>query len=191
MFDSPDFDLAPYARASMPPSARRTYCSWGDAGWRSLLVQSFDPATEVADLPLPGVADLHLVLYVAGDVIMRTSAGGKPVRRRWVPGELELMVPGRAVVRDYRTTSAMRMIQVHIPSATVAGVAARLGGPPPDFEALSAAIGAGDPVVEQLVRALPAAGGADDFYAESASPGALSAAFLSHVGVRPSVYRKT
>ncbi|MGA6167005.1 helix-turn-helix domain-containing protein [Amycolatopsis magusensis] len=169
MFDSPDFDLAPYARASMPLSVRRTYCSWGDAGWRSLLVQSFDHAPEVAGLPLPGVADLHLVLYVAGDVAMRTSAGGKPVRRRWLPGELELMVPGRAVVRDYRTASAMRTIQVHIPSATVAGVAARLGGPPPDFEALSAALGAGDPVVEQLVRALPAASGADDLYAESAA----------------------
>ncbi|WP_335645142.1 hypothetical protein [Amycolatopsis albispora] len=84
---------------------------------------------------------------------MRTRAGGEPDDRRWGPGHLELMVPGRSEVRDYRSTSAMRTIQVHIPSATVERTAAHLGAP--DFEALSAALSAGDPVVEQLVRALP------------------------------------
>lgn len=169
MFDSPDFDLAPYADFDLPAYARRTYCSWDDAGWRSLLVQCFDHAPEADDLPLPGVCDLHLVLCVAGDVDMRTRADGKPVRRRWVPGNLELMVPGRPSTRDYRATSAMRTIQVHVPSATVDRAAAALGGSAPDFEALSAAVGAGDPVVEQLVRALPAAEGTHDLYAESAA----------------------
>lgn len=63
----------------------------------------------------------------------------------------------------------MRTIQVHIPSATVARAAARLGGSAPDFETLSAAVATADPVVEHLVRALPTAGGADDLYAESAA----------------------
>ncbi|MBB5958579.1 AraC family transcriptional regulator [Saccharothrix tamanrassetensis] len=169
MFDSPDFDLAPYAEFDVPAHVRRTYCSWGDAGWRSLLVQCFDHVPEADHLQLPGVSDLHLVLYVAGDVVMRTRADGKPDRRRRVPGNLELMVPGRASVRDYRATSGMRTIQVHIPSATVDRVATGLGGPEPDFEALSAAVDAGDPVVENLVRALPAADGTNDFYAESAA----------------------
>ncbi|MGW5648804.1 helix-turn-helix domain-containing protein [Saccharopolyspora sp. NPDC003752] len=168
MFDSPDFDLAPYAEFDTSELVRRTYCSWGDAGWRSLLVQCFDHAPEADHVPMPGVSDLHLVLFVAGDVATRTRAGGKPVRRRWVPGDLELMVPGRTSVRDYRAASAMRTIQVHIPSATVERAAAQLGGPGPDFEALSVAAGAGDPVVEQIIRALPAAGGANDLYAESA-----------------------
>lgn len=169
MFDSSDFDLAPYAGFDMPAYVRRTYCSWGEAGWRSLLVQCFDHVPEADHLPLPGVSDLHLVLYVTGDVVMRTRADGKPVRRRCVPGNLELMVPGRASVRDYRARSVMRTIQVHIPSATVDRAAAALGGSAPDFEALSAAVGVGDPVVEQLVRALPAADGANDLYAESAA----------------------
>ncbi len=168
VFDSPDFDLAPYAGFDMPAYVRRTYCSWGDAGWRSLLVQCFDHAPEADHLPLPAVSDLHLVLCVAGDVDMRTRADGKPVRRRWGPGNLELVVPRRASVRDYRTASALRTIQVHIPSATVERAAAELGAEP-DFEALSAAVDAGDPVVEQLVRALPAADGANDLYAESAA----------------------
>ncbi|WP_434451058.1 helix-turn-helix domain-containing protein [Lentzea sp. E54] len=167
MFDSPDFDLAPYAEWDTSALVRRTFCSWDDAGWRSLLVQCFDHAPEAEHIKLPGVADLHLVLYVAGDVVMRTRSGGKPVRR--VPGALELMVPGQDNVCDYRAASAMRTVQVHIPSATVARAAARLGGSAPDFERLSAAVASGDPVVGQLIRALPAAGGADDVYAESAA----------------------
>ncbi|WP_331769904.1 helix-turn-helix transcriptional regulator (plasmid) [Embleya sp. NBC_00888] len=168
MFDSPDFDLAPYADSDVS-AVRRTYCSWGEAGWRSLLVQCFDHAPEVDHLRLPGVCDLHLVLCVAGDTVMRTQSGGRAIRSRWLPGNLELVVPGRSSVRTYRTTSAMRTIQVHIPSATVDRAAAHLGGADPDFEALAAAAGAGDPVVEHLVRALPAAGGANDLYAESAA----------------------
>jgi AraC family transcriptional regulator len=170
VFDSPNFDLAPYAELDTSALVRRTFCSWDGAGWRSLPVQCFDHAPEADHVQLPGVSDLHLVLYVAGDVVMRTRSDGKPVRGRRVPGALELMVPGRETVRDYRTASAMRTIQVHIPSATVARAAARLGGSAPDFETLSAEVAAaGDPVVEHLVRALPAAGGVDDVYAESAA----------------------
>lgn len=169
MFDSLVLDLAPYAELDASSLVRRTFCSWSDAGWRSLLVQCFDHVPEADHVRLPGVSDLHLVLYVAGDVVMRTRSDGKPVRGRRVPGALELMVPGRESTRDYRTTSAMRTVQVHIPSATVARAAARLGGSAPDFETLSAAVAAGDPVVEHLIRALPAVGSADDLYAESAA----------------------
>ncbi|TDD80930.1 helix-turn-helix domain-containing protein [Actinomadura rubrisoli] len=227
----------------MAEYVRRTYCSWHDSGWRSLLVQSFAHARQAEALPLPGVSDLHLVLCTSGDAVMRTHDGGRASRRRWVPGRLELMLPGHPTVRSYHATSAMRSVQVHIPRATVERTAAELGGPAPDFEALSAALGTGDAVVEHLMRALPAARDAGDLYAESAaaflvthlltrtrdqpppgpehtavrkgiatmrerladtgltieqiaercgfsSPGSLSSAFLRHVGVRPSVYRK-
>ncbi|MBP2471209.1 AraC family transcriptional regulator [Crossiella equi] len=166
MFDTADFDLAPYAGLDVSASVRHTYRSWQDSGWRSLLVQCFEHAPEVEALPMPGVADLHLVLCVAGDVDLRTSDRG---RRRWVPGSLDLLVPGRATERGYRSRSPLRTVQVHIPSATVRATAAQLGGAEPDFEALSAAVAAGDPLVEHLVRALPAARGADDLYAETAA----------------------
>ena len=131
VFDAPDFDLAPYATFDPSALVRRTFCSWGDAGWRSLLVQSFDHAPQAEHVPLPGVADLHLILHVAGDAVMRTRSGGKPVHDRKAPGTLELVVPGRDSVRDYRASSAMRTVQVHNPSATVTRVATRLGGPAP------------------------------------------------------------
>ncbi|PXX71225.1 AraC family transcriptional regulator [Nocardia tenerifensis] len=153
----------------MPTYVRRTFCSWEVSEWRSLLVQSFEHASEVEALPMPAVADLHLVLCVAGDAVMRTHGSGGSERRRWVPGHLELMIPGRSITRDYRATSALRTIQVHLPAATAERTAAELDCGKPDFEALSAALGAGDPVVEHVLRALPQADVANDLYAESAA----------------------
>ncbi|MFC5825976.1 AraC family transcriptional regulator [Nonomuraea insulae] len=181
MFDSPDFDLASYAGFDTAAYVRHTYNSWDDAGWRSLLVQRFDHASEAEHLPLPAASDLHLVLCVAGNADMGLHTGGKPVRRRWVPGHLELMVPGRAASLSYRATSRLSTVQVHIPSPAVQRVTEALGGREPDFEALSAALTAGDPVVEQLLRSLPGAGGAGDLYAESAAA-FLATHLLTHGG---------
>ncbi|MDT0321752.1 AraC family transcriptional regulator [Streptomyces millisiae] len=170
MFDSSDFDLRPYAGFDMAGVVRRTYCSWSDAGWRSVLVQCFAHAPEAEALPLPGVADLHLVLCTGGEAVMRTThGGGRAAKRRWVSGRLELMVPGRSSVRSYRAASALRTVQVHVPRAVVERTAAELGGPGPDFEAMAAGLGGGDAVVEQVVRALPGAREAGDLYGESAA----------------------
>ncbi|GEB48414.1 MULTISPECIES: AraC family transcriptional regulator [Streptomyces] len=169
MFASSDFDLAPYAGLDTGEFVHRTYCSWEDAGWRSMLVQRFTHAREAESLPLPAASDLHLVLCTAGQTEMRTRDGGRTARRRWTPGRLELVLPGRATERSYRAESTLHTVQVHIPSGTVARTAAELGGSAPDFEALRAALASGDPLVEQLMRTLPAAADADDLYAESAA----------------------
>ncbi|MFI6922289.1 helix-turn-helix domain-containing protein [Nonomuraea spiralis] len=169
MFDSADFDLAPYAGLDTSAYVRHTYNSWDDAGWRSLLVQGFRHAPEAEHFPLPAVADLHLVLCVAGNADLRIRTDGRPVRRRWVPGHLELMVPGRAGSIGYRAAAGLSTVQVHVPARAVREAAAALGGREPDLEARAAALRAGDPVVEQLVRALPGRGAAGDLYAESAA----------------------
>jgi AraC family transcriptional regulator len=88
VFDSPDFDTSSYADFDTSVYVRHTYNSWDNAGWRSLLVQSFDHASEAEHLPLPAVSDLHIVLCVAGNADVRLYAGGRPVERRWVPGHL-------------------------------------------------------------------------------------------------------
>ncbi len=79
------------------------------------------------------------------------------------------MVPGRPTTRSYRTASTLRTTQVHVPRATVDRTAAQLGGGEPDYEALAARLGAGDAVVEHVLRALAAARDESDLYAESAA----------------------
>ena len=169
MFDSPDFDLAPYGDVDMAQYVRRSYCSWNDSDWSSLLVQCFAHARQVEDLHLPGTSDLHLVLCTAGQADMQVSSEGTSSKRRWTAGRLELMVPGRSTVRSYAATSALSTVQVHIPGAVIERTAAQLGGRQPDFEAISAGLGMGDPMLEHLVQSLPAHREAGDLYAESAA----------------------
>ncbi|GAA4535399.1 AraC family transcriptional regulator [Amycolatopsis samaneae] len=173
VFDSARFDLQPYVGFDMARYVRRTYCSWEDAGWQSLLVQRFDHVPVAEEMSLPAARDLHLVLPVSGRAVLETRDGGRPARRAWAPGRLELRLPDQAVLRGYRGDGAMRSVQVHLPRGTVDAAAEQLGAPVVDFEAMSASLAAGDPLLEEAVRALGFAGEADDVYAESA------AAFLS------------
>ncbi|GAB2847240.1 helix-turn-helix domain-containing protein [Lentzea nigeriaca] len=172
VFDSARFDMQPYVGFEMDRFVRRTFCSWEDAGWRSLLVQRFEHVPVAEDLALPGAADLHLVLPISGLAEMETRDGGRAVHDRWRPGRLQLGLPHQATVRRYRGDADMRSVQVHIPRDIVDSAVARLGGDVPDFEAMAASVG-GDPLIEEMVRALGSAGAADDLYAET------GAAFLT------------
>src|SRR5689334_5930139 len=107
VFDSARFDLRPYTGFAMDRYVRRTFCSWEQAGWRSLLVQRFEHVPVADDLALPGTADLHLVLPVSGRAEMETSDGSRAVRSTWVPGRLQLGVPHRPTLRRYRGDAAM------------------------------------------------------------------------------------
>ncbi|MGX1776932.1 helix-turn-helix domain-containing protein [Nocardia brasiliensis] len=179
VFDSTRFDLQPYAGFDFDSCVRRTYCSFEDAGWQSLLVQRFEHAPSVNHMPLPAAADLHLVLPLTGKAVMQTRNGGRSVRSTWLPGAIDAKLPGQATSVSYRGDGPMRSVQVHIPRNTVDAAAAQLGEQDVDFEAVSAALTQGDPLIEEVVRALAVPSGADDLYAESA------AAFLSmHLLVR-------
>ncbi|MEU3625382.1 AraC family transcriptional regulator [Amycolatopsis coloradensis] len=167
VFDSERFDLQPYAGFDMARYVRRTYCSWEDSGWQSLLVQRFEHVPVAEDLRMPAVADLHLVLPLSGRAVMETRGDGRWNRHRW--GRLELAVPGRPVSRRYRGDEAMRSLQVHVPGVTVESVAARLGGRAVDHEAMAASVAGGDPLLDELVRAVGNAREEDDLYAESAA----------------------
>jgi AraC family transcriptional regulator len=169
VFDSARFDLRPYAGFDMDRYVRRTFCSWQDLDWQSLLVQRFEHVPVAEDMALPGTADLHLVLPVSGRAEMETSDGGRAVRHPWVPGRLQLGIPHRPVVRRYRGDASMRSVQVHIPRDTIDSIAAQLGGEV-DYEAMAASLAAPDPLLEEAIRALGAPGGAgSELYAESAA----------------------
>ncbi|MET9251912.1 AraC family transcriptional regulator [Nonomuraea sp. NPDC003709] len=169
VFDSTRFDLQPYVGFDMARYVRRTYCSWENAGWRSLLVQRFEHVPVAEEMELPGAADLHLVLPVAGRAVMEARSGGRWSRYTWAPGRLEVGIPDQPVVRRYHGDGSMRSVQVHIPRGTVDSVAARLGGRAVDYEAMSASLAAGDPLIEEAVRAVDRLSEADDLYAESAA----------------------
>ncbi|MEU8417375.1 AraC family transcriptional regulator [Amycolatopsis japonica] len=169
VFDSARFDLQPYIGFDMSRYVRRTYCSWEDSGWESLLVQRFEHVPVAEDMRLPAVADLHLVLPLSGRAVMETRGEGRWNRHEWGPGRLELAVPGKPLRRRYRGDEAMRSLQVHIPGTTVDSVAARLGGRAVDHEAMAASVAEGDPLLDELVRAVGNAREDDDLYAESAA----------------------
>ncbi|ALG11951.1 helix-turn-helix domain-containing protein [Kibdelosporangium phytohabitans] len=169
VFDSVRFDLQPYVGFDMDRYVTRTHCSWADAGWQSLLVQRFEHVTAAEDIPMPGAADLHLVLPVAGRAVVETRGGGRASRSTWRPGRLEMAIPNAPVVRSYRGDGAMRSVQVHIPRDTVESTAAQLGGYEVDFEAMAASVAADDPLLEETVRAVGSVTGANDLYAESAA----------------------
>ncbi len=169
VFDSTRLDLQPYAGFDMARYVRRTYCSWADAGWESLLVQRFEHVPVAEEMALPAAADLHLVLPVGRSAVMETRRGGRWGRTPWTPGRVELMLPDQPAVRRYRATGVLDSVQVHIPRDTVDATAAQLGGAAVDFDALAASLTAGDPLVEEIIRAVGGAGAADDLYAESAA----------------------
>jgi AraC family transcriptional regulator len=173
VFDSARLDLQPYAGFDMDRYVRRTYCSWEDAGWGSLLVQRFEHVPVAEDMALPAAADLHLVLPISGKGVLETRSGGRCTRFNWAPGRLDLRLPDQPVRQSYRCDGPMRSLQVHIPRGTIDSTAAQLGGRGVDFEAVAASLAAGDPLAEEIVRALSSSGAEDDLYAESA------AAFLS------------
>ncbi|MGW7532985.1 helix-turn-helix domain-containing protein [Amycolatopsis sp. NPDC054798] len=169
VFDSTQLDLQPYAGFEMDRYVRRTYCSWEDAGWQSLLVQRFEHVPVADEMELPAAADLHLVLPVGGRAVLETRRDGGWERTPWTPGRVELMPPDQPALRRYRADGVLNSVQVHIPRATVDSTAARLGGATVDFEAVAASLTAGDPLVEEIIRAVGGASEADDLYAESAA----------------------
>ncbi|NUT93281.1 MAG: helix-turn-helix transcriptional regulator [Saccharothrix sp.] len=183
VFESTRFDFQPYVGLDVERFVRRTFSSWEHVGWRSLLVQRFEHVPVAEDLPMPGTADLHLVLPVSGRAEMETSDGGRAVREAWVPGRLQVLVPHRSTTRRYRGDTSMRSVQVHIPHDTVASVAAQLGGVV-DHEALAASVALGDPLLEEAVRAVGFPGAAGELYAESAAAFLATHLLTRHAGLR-------
>jgi AraC family transcriptional regulator len=139
VFDSIHLDLQPYAGFDMNRYVRRTYCSWEELGWRSLLVQRFDHVPLAEDMELPAAADLHLILPVGGRTVMETRIGSRWSRHTWVPGRLELGAPDRPALRRYRAAGPLRSVQVHLPRGTVERTAEQLGGRAVDYASMAPA----------------------------------------------------
>ncbi|MFG1796443.1 helix-turn-helix domain-containing protein [Nocardia sp. NPDC049149] len=104
---------------------------------------------------------------------MERRNGGRGTRYTWAPGLVDLRLPDESVVLRFHAEQPMRSVQILVPRDTVDAAAAQLSGRTVDFEAMAASLSTGDPLIEEVARALTVPGIGDDLYAESA------AAFLS------------
>ncbi|ONI78529.1 hypothetical protein BWI15_01265 [Kribbella sp. ALI-6-A] len=151
--------------------ARRTFCSWTDSGWRSVLLQVHEDASVVEEIFLPPIGDQHLVLATAGDAWLESHANGGWRSARYMRGQIGLTAPGRATQLRYRSTVGMTTMHLYLPGELMQRVGLELWGRyrldshQPDALALS------DPVVEQIMLGMASAATAqlDDMYAESAA----------------------
>ncbi|MCA2216574.1 hypothetical protein [Jidongwangia harbinensis] len=74
----------------MTPFARRLFCSWHDARWRSLLIREFQDEAEMDDMRMPPVPDQHVVLVTEGDTWMESHGDRGWRGSRYVPGQIGL-----------------------------------------------------------------------------------------------------
>jgi AraC family transcriptional regulator len=58
------------------PHGRRVFCSWEDAGWRSLLVRRFDDDPVAEDVTVPPIDAQQIVLITSGVLTIESHAGG-------------------------------------------------------------------------------------------------------------------
>lgn len=167
--------------------ARRTFCSWHDAGWRSVLLRRFDDAPVAEDVQLPPTPDQHLVLVTAGTswIESRTDRGWHGAR--YAPGQIGLTAPDRPTRLRWRSAEGTSTLHLYLPGDLMRRVGLELWGneeQPPQADALAVE----DPLVEQVLLALStaAASGIDDLYAEGAAE-FLAVHLQTRHGGRPAV----
>jgi AraC family transcriptional regulator len=178
MFEALQLDKTAYAR--------RTLCSWTDAGWRSLLVQQYEDAPVSEEISIPPVDDHTIVLVTSGQSIIESDSGNRWRSARYDRGQIGMTAPGRATRLRWRSISdeQIRTTHVYLPGRLMKRVAGELWDrdrPWPDF------LSDRDPVLEQMVLAVAAAAteGAPELYAETAAE-FMAVHTLMRNGGRPS-----
>jgi AraC family transcriptional regulator len=162
-FQSLDLDQSAYAD--------RTFCSWHEAGWRSVLLRRFDDHPVADDVYLPPTDDQHLVLVTAGESTIESFGAGGRRRAQYVPGQIGLTPPGVPTRLRWRSDVSPRTLHLYLPARLMARTGRELWGSEEAPSSRLDALAITDPVVEQVMLALDAAAAAamDDLYAESAA----------------------
>ncbi|MFB6720899.1 helix-turn-helix domain-containing protein [Kribbella sp. NPDC056345] len=151
--------------------AQRTFCSWTDTGWRSVLLQVHDDAPDAVEFSLPPIAEQHLVLATAGDAWLESHADGGWRSAHYTRGQIGLTAPGRSTRLRYRSTAGMTTLHLYLPGSLMQRVGLELWGGDRLASHQPDALAVTDPVAEQVILGLAAAAsdGLDDLYAETAA----------------------
>jgi len=174
-FDALDLDESAHSR--------RMFCSWEDAGWRSLLLRRFDDDPVAEDVVVPPSDDQQLVLMMSGRVAIESGADGRWRGAQYAPGSVGLTAPHRLTRLRWRSTSPESISRLHIrlPGRVLRRVAHEMcPGEAPRADSLAVT----DPVLTQMMLALAnaAAAGAPDLYAESAAEFLAVHILVHHTG---------
>ncbi|WP_432945532.1 AraC family transcriptional regulator [Kribbella sp. CA-253562] len=163
-YEALDMDVSQYAR--------RTFCSWTEPGWRSVLLQGHEDAPLAEEVCLPPIGDQHLVLVTEGDVLMESHADGAWRSARYTPGQIGLTAPGRSTRLRWRSrTARTTTLHLYLPGELMQRVALELWDRDDTEARQPDALAITDPVVEQVLLGMASAATAqlDDLYAESAA----------------------
>lgn len=169
--------------------SRRIFCSWQEAGWRSLLLRCFDKDPVADDVVLPPTPDQLIVLVTGGEAVVESWDGGRWRRGAYVPGQIGLAAPGCATRLRWRSTSdaVLKTLQVWLPGLVIERTAQDLWGRSESSFSRPGALLTADPLLEHVLIGLAGAAGtgADDLYAESAAAFLAAHTLMRHGGAAP------
>ena len=161
--------------------AVRTACSL-DAGWQSLLLRAYEDPPRVEEFKTPPVADHLIVLVTGGTCEIEVRYSGRWHKTRYTRGHIGMTAPGQEATLRWDGPTAHSTLQLHLPAATLQGVAQELSNRDPARLDLPSLLTSTDPVIENVMLSLARAmkGGVPDIYAETAAQFLAAHLLLRH-----------
>jgi len=165
----------------------RTFCSWNDLGWRSVLLRRFENAPATDNVYHAPVKDQLLVLVTRGRTSIETWSGAKWRKAEYQPGSIGMTAPGRETRLRWRTDSSdtHTVLHLYLPGKVMQDAAAVIWGTELRPNVFPDTLATSDPVVQAVFQGIAeaAASGLDDMYAEAAAAFLAVHLFRRHAGM--------
>lgn len=147
-----------------------TACSW-KAGWRSLLLREYEGPCNAEEFTTLPTRDHLIVLVTGGSCTVEARHQGSWHKAHYRVGSIGMNAPGKTATLRWRGESKHHTLQLHLPSATIAGAFEELTGRDARFLSMPNDLLSYDALIESTMRALAQAmaEGVPDLYAESAA----------------------
>jgi AraC family transcriptional regulator len=166
--------------------AKMTACSW-QAGWRSLLLRSYEDAPHVEEFTTPASPDHLVVLVVGGSCELEGRYRGAWRKAEHRIGSIGMTAPGEEVTLRWHGTEKHNTLQLHIPEATLRTAYDEFSGRGTLRAAMPNTIAHYDPLIERTILSLHEAmsQGTPDLYAESAAHFLTAHLLIRHANASP------